>query len=72
MSNRSQALLDPIQGFSESEDDLRMETPWVPQCAKRTLFGVMAGAFLLGEPITFFLICALVLVGTGIYPANRK
>ena len=36
------------------------------------LFGVMAGAFLLGEPVTLFLICALVLVGTGIYLVNRK
>jgi len=36
------------------------------------LFGVMAGAFFLGEPVTFFLICALVLVGTGIYLVNRK
>lgn len=35
------------------------------------LFGVMAGAFLLGEPVTFFLICALALVGTGIYLVNR-
>jgi len=36
------------------------------------LFGVMAGAFFLGEPVTLFLICALVLVGTGIYLVNRK
>ena len=36
------------------------------------LFGVIAGAFLLGEHITFFLICALVLVGAGIYLVNRK
>ncbi|WP_022663691.1 DMT family transporter [Desulfospira joergensenii] len=36
------------------------------------LFGVMAGAFLLGEPITSFLLCALVLVGTGIYFVNQK
>ncbi len=36
------------------------------------LFGVMAGASLLGEPVTFLLICALVLVGIGIYLVNRK
>jgi len=36
------------------------------------LFGVMAGAFFLGEPVTIFLICALLLVGTGIYLVNRK
>jgi len=35
------------------------------------LFGVMAGAFLLGEPVSIFLICALVLVGIGIYLVNR-
>ena len=36
------------------------------------LFGIMAGAFFLEEPITFILICALALVGTGIYLVNRK
>lgn len=36
------------------------------------LFGVMAGAFFLGEPVTIFLICALLLVGAGIYLVNRK
>lgn len=36
------------------------------------LFGVMAGAFLLGESVTVFLLCALVLVGTGIYFVNQK
>lgn len=36
------------------------------------LFGVMAGAFLLEESITSFLLCALVLVGTGIYFVNQK
>ncbi|THB75939.1 MAG: DMT family transporter [Desulfobacteraceae bacterium] len=36
------------------------------------LFGVMAGGVLLGEPMTFKLITALVLVGSGIYLVNRK
>ncbi|MEH0022609.1 MAG: DMT family transporter [Desulfobacter sp.] len=36
------------------------------------LFGVMAGALILGEPVTLFLVCALALVGTGIYLVNRK
>lgn len=36
------------------------------------LFGVLAGALLLDEPITGFLVCALVLVGSGIYLVNRK
>lgn len=36
------------------------------------LFGVMAGALLLGEPVTLYLLCALLLVGTGIFLVNRK
>ncbi len=36
------------------------------------LFGVAAGALILGEPLTVFLICALALVGMGIYLVNRK
>ncbi|HCY84141.1 MAG TPA: EamA family transporter [Desulfobacteraceae bacterium] len=36
------------------------------------LFGVMAGALLLDEPVTIFLVCALVLVASGIYLVNRK
>ncbi|MCG8618394.1 MAG: DMT family transporter [Desulfobacterales bacterium] len=36
------------------------------------LFGVMAGALLLDEPVTIFLVCALVLVAAGIYLVNRK
>ena len=36
------------------------------------LFGVIAGALLLKEPVTSFLICALILVGTGIYLVNKK
>ncbi len=35
-------------------------------------FGVLAGAVLLNEKITLFLLCALVLVGTGIYLVNRR
>ena len=35
------------------------------------LFGVLAGALLLGEPVTAHLLTALVLVGTGIYLVNR-
>ncbi len=35
-------------------------------------FGVLAGAFLLNEKITLFLLCALFLVGTGIYLVNRR
>ena len=35
-------------------------------------FGVVAGAVLLNEKITLFLLCALVLVGTGIYLVNRR
>jgi len=34
-------------------------------------FGVIAGAICLNEQITLYLICALVLVGTGIYLVNR-
>ncbi|MBC2703965.1 DMT family transporter [Desulfobacula sp.] len=34
-------------------------------------FGVIAGAVFLNEQITLYLICALVLVGTGIYLVNR-
>ena len=34
-------------------------------------FGVIAGAIFLNEQITLYLICALVLVGTGIYLVNR-
>ncbi len=36
------------------------------------LFGVIAGAIFLSEQITIYLICALVLVGTGIYLVNRR
>jgi drug/metabolite transporter (DMT)-like permease len=35
-------------------------------------FGVIAGAIFLNEQITLYLICALVLVGTGIYLVNRR
>ncbi|MDA8134208.1 MAG: DMT family transporter [Desulfobacteraceae bacterium] len=35
-------------------------------------FGVVAGALLLNETITLFLLGALVLVGTGIYLVNRR
>lgn len=35
-------------------------------------FGVLAGAWLLGEKITVFLLCALVLVAAGIYLVNRR
>ncbi len=35
-------------------------------------FGVIAGAVFLNELITLYLICALVLVGTGIYLVNRR
>jgi drug/metabolite transporter (DMT)-like permease len=35
------------------------------------LFGVMAGGFLLNEPVTSMLLLALVLVGSGIYLVNR-
>ncbi|MFA5903821.1 MAG: DMT family transporter [Desulfobacula sp.] len=35
-------------------------------------FGVVAGAVLLNEKITLFLVCALVLVGAGIYLVNRR
>ncbi len=35
-------------------------------------FGVVAGAVLLNEKITLFLLCSLVLVGTGIYLVNRR
>lgn len=36
------------------------------------LFGVFAGAVLLGEPITLSLMSALILVGSGIYLVNRR
>ncbi len=36
------------------------------------LFGVLAGALLLNEPISGMLVLALVLVGTGIYFVNRQ
>lgn len=36
------------------------------------LFGVLAGAFLLDEQITPYLVIALVLVGSGIYLVNRR
>lgn len=36
------------------------------------LFGVVAGAVLLGEPLTWSLACALALVGSGIYLVNQK
>ena len=36
------------------------------------IFGVIAGAVFLNEQITLYLICALVLVGTGIYLVNRR
>ncbi len=36
------------------------------------LFGVLSGAVFLNEPITIFLLCALVLVGSGIYLVNRR
>jgi drug/metabolite transporter (DMT)-like permease len=36
------------------------------------VFGVMAGALILGEPISLYLVCALALVGTGIYLVNRR
>jgi len=35
------------------------------------LFGLVAGALVLGEPVTWVLILALVLVGLGIYLVNR-
>ncbi|MDA3787659.1 MAG: DMT family transporter [Desulfobacula sp.] len=35
-------------------------------------FGVIAGAVFLGEQITPYLLCALVLVGAGIYLVNRR
>jgi len=35
------------------------------------LFGVIAGGFLLNEPITPWLMIALFLVGSGIYLVNR-
>ncbi len=35
-------------------------------------FGVLAGALMLGENISLFLVCALFLVGTGIYLVNRR
>jgi drug/metabolite transporter (DMT)-like permease len=36
------------------------------------LFGVMAGAWFLGETVTLYLVIALIMVGTGIYLVNRK
>jgi drug/metabolite transporter (DMT)-like permease len=36
------------------------------------IFGVLAGAVLLDEPITPYLVCALVLIGAGIYLVNRR
>lgn len=36
------------------------------------LFGVVAGGFLLNEPMTSMLMLALVLVGSGIYLVNRR
>ncbi|MBA3012970.1 MAG: DMT family transporter [Proteobacteria bacterium] len=36
------------------------------------IFGVIAGAIFLNEPITRYLVCALLLVGTGIYLVNRR
>lgn len=36
------------------------------------LFGVVAGAVLLGEPLTWSLACALTLVGSGIYLVNQR
>jgi len=36
------------------------------------LFGVIAGAVFLNEQLTLYLICALFLVGTGIYLINRR
>ena len=36
------------------------------------IFGVIAGAVFLNEQITLYLVCALVLVGTGIYLVNRR
>jgi drug/metabolite transporter (DMT)-like permease len=35
------------------------------------LFGVLAGAIILSEPITPMLVMALLLVGAGIYVVNR-
>ncbi|MBU1342144.1 MAG: DMT family transporter [Proteobacteria bacterium] len=36
------------------------------------LFGVLAGAVFLNEQITLYLVCALFMVGTGIYLINRR
>jgi drug/metabolite transporter (DMT)-like permease len=36
------------------------------------LFGVMAGSWLLGETVTIYLLCALAMVGAGIYLVNRR
>jgi len=36
------------------------------------IFGVIAGAIFLDEPITRYLVCALFLVGTGIFLVNRR
>lgn len=36
------------------------------------LFGVLAGAVFLNEQVTLYLVCALVLVGAGIYLVNRQ
>ncbi len=36
------------------------------------IFGVIAGGVFLNEPITIYLLCALFLVGAGIYLVNRK
>ncbi|MCP4021241.1 MAG: DMT family transporter [Desulfobacteraceae bacterium] len=36
------------------------------------LFGVLAGAVFLHESVTIYLLCALALVGTGIYLVNRQ
>ncbi len=36
------------------------------------LFGVASGGLLLGEPLTPMLVCALTLVGTGIYLINAE
>ena len=35
------------------------------------LFGVLGGGLLLGEPITWAVLVAMVLVGAGIYLVNR-
>jgi drug/metabolite transporter (DMT)-like permease len=36
------------------------------------LFGVLAGSWLLGETVTIYLLCALAMVGAGIYLVNRR